>query len=35
MVEDIPVILLGIARAAPPAGWRRYLDFALDGLRPV
>jgi AcrR family transcriptional regulator len=34
-VDDVPVILLGIARAAPADNWRRYLEFALDGLRPV
>ncbi|MDX6485225.1 MAG: hypothetical protein QOF43_378 [Gaiellaceae bacterium] len=34
-VEDIPIILLGLARSAPADGWRRYLEFALDGLRPV
>jgi len=34
-VDDIPVVLLGVARAAPLDRWRRYLDFALDGLRPV
>jgi hypothetical protein len=34
-VEDIPIVLLGVARAAPVDGWRRYLEFALDGLRPV
>jgi AcrR family transcriptional regulator len=34
-VDDVPVILLGVARAAPPDGWERYLDFALDGLRPT
>jgi AcrR family transcriptional regulator len=33
-VDDVPVILLGVARAAPTDDWRRYLDFALDGLRP-
>jgi AcrR family transcriptional regulator len=33
-VDDVPVILLGVARAAPPDGWERYLDFALAGLRP-
>jgi len=33
-VDDLPVILLGVARSAPHEGWRRYLDFALDGLRP-
>ena len=33
-VDDVPVILLGVARAAPHDGWRRYLEFALDGLRP-
>ena len=33
-VDDLPVILLGVARSAPHDGWRRYLDFALDGLRP-
>jgi AcrR family transcriptional regulator len=33
-VDDVPVILLGIARAAPPGAWERYLDFALAGLRP-
>ena len=33
-VDDVPVILLGIARAAPADGWERYLDFALAGLRP-
>ena len=33
-VDDLPVILLGVARSAPPDGWRRYLEFALDGLRP-
>jgi AcrR family transcriptional regulator len=33
-VDDIPVILLGIARSAPPGAWERYLDFALAGLRP-
>jgi len=33
-VDDIPVILLGIARSAPPGTWERYLDFALAGLRP-
>jgi AcrR family transcriptional regulator len=33
-VDDVPVILLGVARSAPPRDWRRYLDFALDGLRP-
>jgi AcrR family transcriptional regulator len=34
-VDDVPVILLGIARSAPAASWERYLDFALDGLRPA
>jgi AcrR family transcriptional regulator len=34
-VEDLPVILLGVARSAPPGEWRRYLAFALDGLRPL
>lgn len=34
-IDDIPVVLLGVARSAPPDGWRRYLDFALDGLRPI
>ena len=34
-VDDLPVILLGVARAAPPDDWQRYLTFALDGLRPV
>jgi AcrR family transcriptional regulator len=34
-VDDIPVVLLGVARAAPQESWRRYLDFALDGLRPT
>jgi AcrR family transcriptional regulator len=34
-VDDVPVILLGVARAAPSSDWRRYLDFALDGLRPT
>jgi AcrR family transcriptional regulator len=33
-VDDVPVIVLGVARSAPPDRWRRYLDFALDGLRP-
>jgi AcrR family transcriptional regulator len=33
-VDDVPVILLGVARAAPADGWERYLDFALAGLRP-
>jgi AcrR family transcriptional regulator len=33
-VDDVPVILLGVARAAPQEGWERYLDFALAGLRP-
>jgi AcrR family transcriptional regulator len=32
-VDDLPVILLGVARSAPSDGWRRYLDFALDGLK--
>ena len=34
-VDDLPVILLGVARSAPPGEWRRYLGFALDGLRPL
>jgi AcrR family transcriptional regulator len=34
-IDDIPIVLLGVARSAPVDGWRRYLDFALDGLRPV
>ncbi len=34
-VDDVPIVLLGVARSAPPGSWRRYLDFALDGLRPV
>jgi AcrR family transcriptional regulator len=34
-VDDVPVILLGVARAAPADGWERYLDFALAGLRPA
>ena len=33
-VDDLPVILLGVARSAPHDGWHRYLEFALDGLRP-
>jgi AcrR family transcriptional regulator len=33
-VDDLPVILLGVARSAPHDGWQRYLEFALDGLRP-
>jgi AcrR family transcriptional regulator len=33
-VDDVPVVLLGVARSAPLGAWRRYLDFALDGLRP-
>ena len=33
-VDDIPVVLLGVARSAPQDSWRRYLEFALDGLRP-
>jgi AcrR family transcriptional regulator len=33
-VDDLPVILLGVARSAPHDDWHRYLDFALDGLRP-
>jgi AcrR family transcriptional regulator len=33
-VDDIPVVLLGIARSAPASSWERYLDFALAGLRP-
>jgi transcriptional regulator SbtR-like protein len=33
-VDDLTVILLGIARAAPPDGWPRYLEFALDGVKP-
>jgi AcrR family transcriptional regulator len=33
-VEDLAVILLGVARSAPQDGWRRYLEFALDGLGP-
>ena len=33
-VDDLPVILLGVARSAPADGWQRYLEFALDGLRP-
>ena len=33
-VDDLPVIILGVARSAPPDGWRRYLEFALDGLKP-
>lgn len=33
-VDDIPVLLLGVARAAPTDNWRRYVEFALDGLRP-
>jgi len=33
-VDDLPVILLGVARSAPHDGWERYLEFALDGLRP-
>ena len=33
-VDDVPVVLLGVARSAPPGAWRRYLDFALDGLAP-
>jgi AcrR family transcriptional regulator len=32
--DDLAVVLLGIARAAPPDGWQRYLGFALDGLKP-
>jgi AcrR family transcriptional regulator len=35
MVDDVPIVLLGVARAAPRDSWRRYLGFALDGLRPV
>jgi AcrR family transcriptional regulator len=34
-VDDAPIVLLGVARAAPRDSWRRYLEFALDGLRPV
>ena len=34
-VDDVAVVVLGVARSAPADGWRRYLDFALDGLRPV
>jgi len=34
-VDDVPIVLLGVARAAPRDSWRRYLGFALDGLRPV
>ena len=34
-VDDLPVILLGVARAAPQGDWQRYLAFALDGLRPL
>jgi AcrR family transcriptional regulator len=34
-VDDLPIILLGVARAAPADGWQRYLDFALAGLRPL
>jgi AcrR family transcriptional regulator len=33
-VDDVPVIVLGVARSAPAEGWERYLDFALAGLRP-
>jgi len=33
--DDIPIVLLGVARSAPPGSWRRYLEFALDGLRPL
>ncbi len=33
-VDDVPVIVLGVARAAPADAWERYLDFALAGLRP-
>jgi AcrR family transcriptional regulator len=33
-VDDIAVILLGVARSAPRDGWERYLEFALDGLKP-
>jgi AcrR family transcriptional regulator len=33
-VDDIPIVLLGVARSAPADSWQRYLDFALDGLRP-
>ena len=33
-VDDVPIIVLGVARAAPSDGWERYLDFALAGLRP-
>jgi transcriptional regulator SbtR-like protein len=34
-VDDLAVVVLGVARSAPPHGWQRYLGFALDGLRPV
>jgi AcrR family transcriptional regulator len=33
-VDDLTVIVLGLARAAPHDGWQRYLEFALDGLKP-
>jgi hypothetical protein len=38
--EDITMVLAGIVRAGViledtlPGAWRRYLDLALDGLRP-
>jgi AcrR family transcriptional regulator len=33
-VDDVAVIVVGVARSAPAGTWERYLEFALAGLRP-
>jgi AcrR family transcriptional regulator len=33
--EDVPALIRGAIRAAPPGRWRPYVEVVLDGLRPA